>query len=131
MSQILPERLEYLNSVEVSFEELNGIFEQAADLDEQQRNIPDVALFLIAEKNKGDVRKSQAVMSRFYALGQIVKDERAPGWTVPVPKEGYTLTRHELIHAAAVFPLSDIDGDVGFEPEGFLAKALELAKSEG
>ena len=131
MSDVSRERLNYLNGAEVSFEDLNTIFEQFADLDNEQKDLPDMALFLIAENNKGDVQKSQAVMCRFYALAQIVRDNKAPGWTLPVPKEGYTLTRHELIHAAAVFPLSEVNGDVGFELDAFLAKALELAKSEG
>ena len=131
MSDVSPGLLDRLNSVEVTFEDLNTIFEQYAELDEEGRDLPDMAFYLIAENNKGDIQKGQAVSFRVRALGEIIQQKKAPGWTRPGIEEGCTLTKHELIHAAAVFPLSEVNGDVGFELQGFLAKALELADVEG
>ena len=36
-------------------------------------------------------------------------------------KSGAVLTKSELIEAAATYPLSEIDGDIGFEIYGFLS----------
>ena len=36
-------------------------------------------------------------------------------------KPGGVLTKRELIEAAATYPLSEIDGDIGFEIHGFLS----------
>ena len=46
-------------------------------------------------------------------------------------KSGAVLTKRELIEPAATYPLSEIDGDIGFEIHGFLLKALEFAEAEG
>jgi hypothetical protein len=41
------------------------------------------------------------------------------------------LTKNELIKSAVTFPLSEVNGDIGFEINGFLTKALEFAEAEG
>ena len=88
-------------------------------------------IYVVASMYQGKPKKAQAVYFRISALAEIVEKQQAPGWTLPKTTEGWVPTREELLRAAAVFPLSEVDGDIGFDLEGFLAKALELADVEG
>lgn len=131
MSDITKEMLDYLNEVKVNFEDLEIIFDQVDRLDVEGRTTPDIALFLIAQNNKGNVPKAHAVLSRIDALLEVLKNQKAPGWTMPLTKEGWIPTRDELIKAAAVCPLCQVNDKVGFDIETLVQTALELAEPEG
>ena len=123
--------IERLNSVIVTSEELSKVLDEADKLHRNGNDVPGGGLYLIASMFKGQPLRAQAIYFRMESLAKIIEDKSALGWTLGKDENGAVLTRQEFIDVAAVFPLSEVDGDIGFEKSGFLSKALELAESEG
>jgi len=123
--------IDKLNSIVVAKEEVELVVTEAEKLHAEGGDVDDGGMYLIARLFKHDPDKVSAICFRMAALAKIITKQAAPGWTLGKDKEGGVLTHQALLEAAAVFPLSMIDGDVGFELEGFLAKALELVEAKG
>ncbi len=120
-----------LNSIVVTSEELSKVLDEADKLHKSGNDEAGGGLYLIASMFKGQPLRAQAIYIRMESLAKIIESKSAPGWTLGKNENGLVLTRQELIDVAAVFPLSEVDEDIGFEKNGFLSKALELAESEG
>jgi len=125
------ETAEMLNAVPVTKEELERVITEAEKLHAVGTDEDGGGMYLIARLFKEQPQKAEAIYFRMMALANIIEKQSAPGWTLPSTKDGAVFTKQELIDATAVFPLSVVDGDVGFELKGFLSKALELAEVEG
>jgi len=123
--------IDRLNSVKVAKDELDLVVTENEKLHAEGGDVDGSGMYLIARLFKHDPDKASAIYYRMAALAEIIANQAAPGWTLSKDKEGGVLTHQALLDAATVFPLSMIDGDVGFELEGFLAKALELAEAKG
>ena len=123
--------IDRLNSVMVAKDELDLVVTENEKLHAEGRDVDGSGMYLIARLFKHDPDKASAIYYRMAALAEIIAKQAAPGWTFGEDKEGGVLTHQALLDAAAVFPLSMIDGDVGFALDGFLAKALELAEAKG
>jgi len=123
--------IERLNSVVVTSEELSKVLDEADKLHKSGNDEPGGGLYLIASMFKGQPLRAQAIYFRMESLAKIIGNKSVPGWTLEKDENGAVVTRQELIDVSAVFPLSEVDGDIGFEENGFLSKALELAESEG
>lgn len=120
-----------LNSVLVTPEELSAVLDEADKLHDAGEDEDGGGIYLVSRMFRGQPDRAQAIYFRMVALSKTIKDEGARGWTMESNKEGAVLTKQELIEAAATFPLSETDEDIGFEINGFLSKALELAEIEG
>lgn len=123
--------IERLNTVIVTKEELSDVLEESDRLHDEGTAENGDGIYLVTKMFSGQPERAQAIYFRMIALSKIIEKQSAQGWTLPSNKAGAVLTKQELIGAAATFPLSEIDGDVGFEINGFLSKALELAEIEG
>jgi hypothetical protein len=124
--------IEELNSVTVTKEELKLVIAESEKLRAQGMDAEEAAINVIGRLfEEEQLDKVMAIYSRLYALSKIISKQAAPGWTLGKGKDGFVLTHKALIDAAAIFPLSRINGDISFELEGLLAKALELAEAEG
>jgi len=123
--------IDKLNSVVVTVDELTEILNES----DQRHNAGTAedgdGMYMIVSMFADQPERAQAIYFRMKALAKIIKKRDAPGWTMPSHKSGAVLTKRELIEAAATYPLSEIDGDIGFEIRGFLSKALEFAESIG
>ncbi len=123
--------LEKLNSVIVTGEELHQVLDESDKLHDDGLAENGDGIYLIVRLFSGQPERAQAIYFRMTALAKIIENQKAPGWVLPSYKDGAVLANYELIETAATFPLSEIDGDIGFEISGFLSKALELAEAEG
>ena len=123
--------IERLNSVIVTSQELSEVLDEADKLHDNGKAEDGDGIYLISSTFRGQPDRAQAIYFRMVALSKIIGSNSAPGWTMESNKEGAVLTKQELIEAAAIFPLSGVDGDIGFEKNGFLSKALEFAEIEG
>jgi len=118
------ETAEMLNAVPVTKEELERVITEAEKLHAEGTDEDGGGMYLIARLFKEQPQKAEAIYFRMMALANIIEKQSAPGWTLPSTKDGAVFTKQELIDATAVFPLSVVDGDIGFELKGFLSKAL-------
>lgn len=120
-----------LNSVVVTVEELTEVLNES-----DKRHETDIAekgdgIYLVVSMFADQPERAKAIYFRMEALAKIIEKKDAPGWTMSSHKSGAVLTKRELIAAAAIYPLSEIEGDIAFEIHGFLSKALEFAEVEG
>lgn len=120
-----------LNSVIVTPEELSEVLNEADKLHDIGNDEEGGGIYLITSMFRDQPDRAQAIYFRMEALSKIIGSKSAPAWTMESNKDGAVLIKQELIEAAAVFPLSEVDGDIGFERNGFLSKALEFAEIEG
>ena len=120
-----------LNSVVVTVEELTEVLNESDKRHEAGTAEDGDGMYLIVSMFANQPERAQAIYFRMEALAKIIEKKDAPGWTMPSHKSGAVLTKRELFEAAATYPLSEIDGDIGFEIHGFLSKALEVAEAEG
>ncbi len=123
--------LKQVNSVIVTSDEIELVLEECNSRHEAGQAEGEEGLYVIVEKFHKQPERAKAICFRMVALSKIIEKKEALGWTISSDKPGAVLTKRELIEAAAIYPLSEIDGDVGFEIDGFLSKALELAEVEG
>jgi hypothetical protein len=119
--------IEEVNSIVVTKEELRLAAVESGNLTAQGMGEDKLIGRLLAPRVEQEPDKAVAIYSRLYALSKVVGKQ---AWTLKA-QNGAVPTHRALIDAAAVFPLSKIDGDVAFDPEGLLAKALELADIDG
>jgi hypothetical protein len=76
--------------------------------------------------------KAKAVVFRLQALGVMIENDQLKSWIrMDGARAVPTIMQKALVSAAAVHPLSLIDGDILFEKESFLRRVLELAESVG
>jgi len=123
--------LEDLNSVIVTVEELAELVHELDEEHDRGTAEEGDGIYFIVSKFADQPKRAQAIYFRMAALAKIVQGKSAHGWTMPSHKPGAVLTKRELLETAATYPLSVIDGHVGFELNGFLVKALEFVKVEG
>lgn len=123
--------LEEINSVVVSAEELRSIFTEYEEWVEEGKTGPDAGLFLIAFRYKGDWKRAFAVTVRIGALLRLVESKKGKGWTLPKLSNGAIPTKHEVLVAAAIQPLSKAGNDFLFEQSSFFSRVLELSETEG
>ena len=123
--------IEKLNSVVVTVDELTDVLNESDRRHDAGKAEDGDGIYLIVGMFADQPERAQAIYFRMEALARIIKQRDARGWTMPSHKSGAVLTKHELIEAAAIYPLSEIDGGIGFEIFGFLSKALEFAETEG
>lgn len=123
--------IELLNSITVTKKELSDVLDEADVLHDNGMAENGDGIYLVSKLYRGQPEKARAIYFRMVALSRIIKDQRDPGWTLPSNKDGAILTKNELIKSAVTFPLSEVNGDIGFEINGFLTKALEFAEAEG
>lgn len=126
-----PRLIEKLNSVVVTVDELTEILNELDQRHDGGTAKDGDGMYLIVSMFADQPERAEAIYFRMKALAKIIEKRDAPGWTMPSHKSGALLTKRELIKAAATYPLSEIDGDIGFEIHGFLSKALEFAEAEG
>jgi hypothetical protein len=123
--------IENLNSVVVTKEDLARVLIESDKRHNEGSAEDGDAIYIIVSLFSKQPEKVQAIFHRLAALAKIVDKKDARGFTLLSKKNGAVLTKQELVEAAAVFPLSENDGVIYFELEGFLLKALELAEVEG
>lgn len=123
--------LKSLNEVVVTPDDLTDVIEELNLRHEKGEYEQGDSLIITAIKFSGQPNKGMAVHTRMTALAKIIDGDSAPGWTKPPNQDGAVWTKGELIEVAASYPLSEIDGDFGFEVNGFLAEALRLIEVEG
>lgn len=122
--------LDLANAVTVSGQELLRANEKAESLPQENRSF-EGAMFTIAGLYRGDFKRAIAVLFRMRALANLLQtDEGIPGWTLPQLPDGSVPTEETVFAAAAVQPLIEIDGEIAFERDAFMAKVLELAELE-
>jgi len=120
-----------LNSINVTKKDLARVLTESDKRHDEGTVKDGDALFIIVSLFSKQPEKAKAIFHRLAALAKIVDKKDASGFTLPSKKNGAVLTKQELVEAAAIFPLSEIDGEICFELDGFLSKALELAEVEG
>jgi formylmethanofuran dehydrogenase subunit D len=123
--------LEELNSVVVTVQELSETLHELEEEHDRGTAEEGDGICSVVSKFADQSERAQAIYFRMVALANIITRKGAHGWTMPSHKSGAVLTKSELIETAATYPLSVIDGRVGFEVNGFLSKALESAEAEG
>lgn len=116
--------LDRLNSTPVTKKDIVQVNEQAELLHQRGKPAASVGFATIARLYNGDFEKSAAVYFRIQALACLLVKEGLPGWTLPA-------TEDAVFSAAAAEPLTEIDGDIAFDPESFSDKILELAEPQG
>jgi hypothetical protein len=76
--------------------------------------------------------KAEAILARLKALSAMIRNGELDSWllgdTSGVPP---AIANKAIVSAAAVHPLTVVDGDIVFEKESFLRMILELAEPEG
>lgn len=122
--------VEFLNSVEVTKDELWDLAEEAESLVGTD-SPSEAGMYLIARRCKGQPRKASAIWFRMQALTDFIETEQSHGWTLPQEKDGSIPTMEPVFAAAAVHPLTSINSRIRFEPVSFSKRVLELAEAEG
>jgi hypothetical protein len=89
--------------------------------------------WLTAKKIYDEIpEKAKAILARLDALSVMVASNELDSWLPSDEIKVMPAIAHKaLVTAAAVHPLSIINGDITFEKESFLRKILEIAESEG
>lgn len=123
--------LKKLNAVEVTKDDLARVLTESDRRHDEGSAKEGDAFFIIISLFSKQPDKVQAIFHRLSALAKIVDNKDAPGFVLPSKKNGAVLTKQELVEAAAIYPLSEVDGEICFELDGFILKALELAEVEG
>lgn len=124
-----PEKLvEMLNAIEISEDELSVVLSASKAL---HRDDPEAAGDRLDLPVRGrmplEANKVAAIFFRMSALARLIDTHQTDVWATAADEEGASYARQELLQAAAMYPLSIIDDEIGFDREGLLAKALELA----
>ncbi len=80
-----------------------------------------------------DGNKTLAVNFRLQSLGRLADHPQMRAWTVAGKADGADLVPRQstIFAAAAAVPLTEIDGEIAFDPESFFAHALSLAADAG
>lgn len=123
--------LEFLNSVQVTKEELWELSEEAEEKQQGSNWQDGDGMYLIASRYKGQPQKAGAVWFRMQALSDFVQREDSRGWTLPKLEDGSIPVMEAVFAAAAVQPLISIGNQFAFEPVSFSEKILEVADIEG
>jgi hypothetical protein len=88
-------------------------------------------MFAIGKICKGDFKKASAVFFKMRALSLLLESEEGiPGWTLPRLPDGGIPSEEAVFVAAATQPLIEVESDLVFEREAFMARVLELAELE-
>jgi len=124
--------IEDLNSVLLKEEELFKViddYRQARDAGMCSVVTGRIAEKTLSSENPG---KAKAILCRLQALSQMIENRDLNNWLF---SDGIcvmpSIANKALVSAAAVHPLSVIDGGIKFEKESFLARILELVETEG
>jgi hypothetical protein len=76
--------------------------------------------------------KANAILARLEALSIMMKNDELKSWLLSDEISVMPAIAHKaLVSAAAVHPLSIINGDITFEKESFLRKILEVSETLG
>ena len=76
--------------------------------------------------------KAKAIIYRLQALSMMIENDELQNWLMADGGSVMPAIAHKaLVSAAAVHPLSVIDGEIAFEKESFLRKVLESAEHAG
>ena len=126
------ESIDDLNAIELKEEELFKVINNA-------RWAHEVGMcslmtgWLAAKKLYDEIPgKAKAILARLEALSIMMEKDELRSWLLSDEIKVMPAIAHKaLVSAAAVHPLSIINGDITFEKESFLQKILELAESEG
>jgi hypothetical protein len=122
--------LESVNGVHVSAEDLLRVLEETQNLPREKRSF-EGRMHVAARLYQDDSEKAIAVGFRMRAVFELLRAEDGiPGWSLPRLPDGSIVTQDSVVAAAAVQPLSEVDGRIIFEREPFMAKVLELADLE-
>ena len=122
---------EQINNVAISFDDLWLVQEAIAEVKEEEDIDMKTLMFVCADLFRDDPTKAGAVVFRMFALGRLVIEEGAPGWTLPPQPDGTILAQECLFAAAAVEPIVEDGKQVMFDKQSFLMKALEFSVVEG
>ena len=117
--------VDLLNLVEVSASEMRAVVVAASDFREAEQA---AAMMAPAQTLMSlEPEKATAIFFRMSALARLVETQNMQGWAMATVEPGQAFARPELLKAAAIYPLSVVDDEIGFDCEGLLAKALELS----
>jgi hypothetical protein len=76
--------------------------------------------------------KAKAIICRFQALSMMIENDELKNWLLADGGSVMPAIAHKaLVSAAAIHPLSVINGEIAFEKESFLRRVLESAEYEG
>lgn len=76
--------------------------------------------------------KAKAIIYRFQALSMMIENDELKNWLMADGGSVMPAIAHKaLVSAAAIHPLSVINGEIAFEKESFLRRVLESADYEG
>ena len=76
--------------------------------------------------------KAKAIIYRFHALSMMIENDELKNWLMADGGSVMPAIAHKaLVSAAAIHPLSVINGEIAFEKESFLRRVLESAEYEG
>lgn len=118
-----------INKVEVAVDDFLEIVEKTGEIPEEDRCYETFVITVCECGHHGDML--QAIMFRLQALARTIGDDLIRGWTLEKQDDGNVPTSRYLFMAAAAEPMIDVNGDVGFDREFLLQRALKLAEAEG
>jgi hypothetical protein len=125
-------------SAEVSPELLTASMEAIGELPADQRGSFEGRAFrlfrLLEERNEAQeaALTAFAIQLRLEALARLHDDRGLRAWTLPGDAEGADYIHADVVAAAAVEPLLEIDDHtVGFDPDSFRARVLADSAARG
>ncbi len=125
MRQILAQA----SSVAISKEDLYRVVNETSKLKDGLCNFEGFT-YILARMFSGEPEKAGAIMFRMLALVQLLDEEGASEWTLPKRLDGSFAAERPLFAAAAVQPLIEKDGGIGFDTMAFLDKVTDIAEHE-
>ncbi|MCU7514478.1 MAG: hypothetical protein HF300_18100 [Ignavibacteria bacterium] len=115
-----------VNSVIVTAEELEELFDEQDRLVEARQAEVGAGFHHIASKYRGDFQRSFAVTTRMELLIEIIKSDYELKVTFPEFSDGKRIFDTALITAAASHPVIEKDGKLTFDRESFFGRVMEI-----
>ena len=117
------------SSVTISKEDLYQVAIETSKLKVGTRNFEGFT-YTLARMFSGEPDKAGAIMFRMLALAQLLDEEAALEWILLKHPDGSLAAKKPLFAAAAVQPLIEKDGGIGFDTMTFLDEVADFAKHE-
>ena len=116
-------------SVAISKEDLYQVANETSKLKVGARNFEGFT-YTLARMYSGEPDKAGAIMFRMLALAQLLDEESVSEWILPKCPDGSLAAEKPLLAVAAVQPLVEKGGAIGFDTMSFLEKLAEYSRHE-
>ena len=122
--------LDLVNNAEITADDLLAVNGATETLPKTSRGF-EGGMFAVGKICKGDFKKASAIFFKMRALSLLLESEEGiPGWTLPRLPDGSIPAEEAVFAAAATQPLIEVEDELVFERETFMARVLELAEIE-